>query len=152
MHPRRFATFLGGLFIVVGIMGFLPGFTVHHMDDSLHLMVTGPGTGRLLNLFHVNLLHNLVHILFGVLGIVMARTGSAIMYCRIVSVVYLLLAIMGMIPTANTWHTWGLVPIEGHDVWLHLVIALVAGWVGWFVDQTLPTATPEIGTETQRPV
>jgi len=142
MHVRKFALLLGSIFIVVGILGFVPGVNMHHMQDDFQLTVTGPGTGKLMGLFHVNLLHNLVHILFGVLGIAMARMGRPITYCRIVAVAYLVLGIMGMIPTANTWHTFGLVPIEGHDVWLHILIALAAGWFGWLVDQKLPAAGP----------
>jgi len=129
---------LGIVFLLVGLVGFCPFFNHHHMEDDFQLNVTGPGTGKLLGLFHVNMLHNAVHILFGVLGIAMARMGHAVNYCRIVAIAYGLLMIMGMIPTANTWHTFGLVPVEGHDVWLHGLIAAAAAVFGWFVDQRLP--------------
>src|SRR4051812_9883849 len=140
MNARNFALILGIIFLAVGILGFVPGINMHHMDDMNGLTVTGPGTGHLLGLFHVNVLHNLVHVLFGVLGIAMSRMGQAVLYCRIVAIAYGLLAIMGMIPTANTWYTFGLVPIEGHDVWLHALIAFAAAAFGWFVNQSLPVA------------
>src|SRR5690349_20002705 len=123
MKARTFAMILGVVFVLVGLIGFCPFFTRHHMDDTTDLSVTGPGTGHLLGLFHVNLLHNLVHILFGVLGIAMARMGQTVNYCRFVAIAYGLLAVLGLIPTANVWHTFGLIPIEGHDVWLHALIA-----------------------------
>jgi len=146
MNARNFALILGIVFVLVGILGFIPGINMHHVDDDFQLSVTGPGTGKLLGLFHVNLLHNLVHILFGVLGIAMAMKGQAVNYCRFVAIAYGLLAILEMIPTANIWHTFGLIPIEGHDVWLHALIAAAAAAFGWFVQQSLPdsrtTGTP----------
>ena len=50
-------------------------------------------------------------------------------YARSVAVIYGLLAIMGLIPGLNT--VFGLVPIHGHDVWLHLLIAAPAAYFGW---------------------
>lgn len=38
---------------------------------------------------------------------------------------YALLTVLGLIPATNT--TFGLVPIDGHDVWLHALLAVVAG-------------------------
>jgi hypothetical protein len=49
----------------------------------------------------------------------MARAGKARDYCRFVAVAYGLLAVLGLIPTLNINHTFGLIPIEGNDVWLH---------------------------------
>ena len=70
MNARNFAMFLGVIFVFVGIAGFIPGLNRDmHMHDP-NLTVTDPGHGMLLGLFHVNVLHNIVHILFGVLGIV----------------------------------------------------------------------------------
>jgi hypothetical protein len=143
MKARTFAMILGVVFVFVGLIGFCPFFNRHHMDDTQDLIVTGPGTGHLLGLFHVNVLHNLVHLLFGVLGIAMARTGRAVLYCRIVAIAYGVLAVLGMIPTANIWHTFGLIPIEYHDVWLHALIALAAAVFGWMVNES---ATPDLGT------
>src|SRR5437773_6790042 len=112
MSARNFAMILGVVFVVVGILGFIPGINVMHHDmHDPNLVVEGPGTGHLLGLFHVNVLHNLVHILFGVLGIAMARMGQAVNYCRIVAIAYGLLAILGMIPTLKLQYTFGLIQI-----------------------------------------
>jgi hypothetical protein len=86
----------------------------------------------LLGFFHVNVLHNAVHLLFGVMGIAMSRSAAnAVLYCRIVAVAYLLLAVLGLIPTANINHTFGLIPIEGWDVGLHALIGAAAAYFGW---------------------
>jgi len=139
MDTRRFALILGVVFTLVGILGFVPGINqMHHADDH-HLIVTGPGTGYLLGLFHVNVLHNLVHILFGAMGIAMARSaGSAVLYARIVAIGYGLLTVMGLVPALNT--TFGLIPIHGADVILHALIAAVAAYFG-FAHHAAP-ATP----------
>lgn len=100
--------------------------------DDPDLVVEGPGHGYLLGLFHVNVLHNLVHILFGIMGLVMARSfDGAVMYSRVVAVSYGLLTIMGLIPVANINNTFGLVPIHGNDVWLHALIAIAAAYFGF---------------------
>ena len=131
MNTKTFAMGLGIIFIVVGILGFVPGITHMHGADHPNLAVEGPGHGHLLGLFHVNVLHNLVHLVFGVLGIAMARTGNAVKYCRIVAIAYGLLAILGLIPAGNVQYKFGLIPIEGNDVWLHALIAVAAAYFGW---------------------
>jgi hypothetical protein len=131
MDTRRFALILGIAFLVVGTLGFIPGVTrmhAEHRDLSIH----GPGHGDLLGLFHVNLLHNLLHIAFGIAGVACAQSlPLARGYARFVAVAYGLLTILGLIPTANTNNLWGLAPIHGHDVWLHLVIAAAAAYFGF---------------------
>jgi hypothetical protein len=135
---------LGVVFVVVGVLGFVPGVTSMHGDHADNLRVQGPGHGYLLGLFHVNVLHNIVHLLFGVLGILAARShGAARTYARFVAVAYGVLAVMGLIPAANMWNTFGLIPIHGHDVWLHAVIAAAAAYFGFVV----PAARDEVGSQ-----
>ena len=85
-------------------------------------MEAGPDAPAILGLFPVNLLHNLAHLILGVWGIVAARSfGGAKAYAQIAGVLYLLLAILGFVdPT-----TFGMMPIGGADVWLHVALALV---------------------------
>ena len=134
MDTRRFALVLGIAFLGIGVLGFVPGVNqMHGADDhGGSLTVTGPGHGNLLGLFHVNVLHNAVHLLFGVMGLVMARSfPAARTYARVVAVAYLLLAVMGLISAGNMWNTFGLVPIHGNDVWLHALIGLAAAYFGF---------------------
>ena len=134
MDTRRAAMIFGIIFLAVGVLGFVPGVNQMH-GAATHgntLTVTGPGHGNLLGLFHVNVLHNAVHLLFGVMGLVMSRTlGAARGYFRIVAVSYLLLTVLGLIPAANMQNTFGLVPIHGHDVWLHAMLGLVGAYFGF---------------------
>ena len=139
MGTRHFALILGICFLLVGIAGFIPGLTT---EPAAHdLAVTGPGHGYLLGLFHVNVLHNIVHLLFGVWGVFAYATFDASrLYARSVAIIYGVLAVMGLIPGLNTM--FGLVPIHGHDVWLHAVIAIAAAYFGW------ATAPATRGSET----
>jgi hypothetical protein len=94
------------------------------------MRVDGPGTGYLLGLFPVNVLHNLIHILFGIWGIVAYRRfADSRMYARGVAIIYGIFTIMGLIPVLNT--AFGLVPIYGNDIWLHGLIAIVSAIFGW---------------------
>ena len=114
---QRVAQVFGWVFLAVGVLGFFASGMSMDAD-----VATAP---RLLGLFPVNVLHNLVHVIFGVWGIVAARSfGGARSYARIAGVIYLVLAVLGfVIPT-----TFGLIPIGGNDIWLHAVlgVALVA--------------------------
>jgi hypothetical protein len=142
MDTRRFAMVLGVVFVLVGVAAFIPGVNRPDPVGAPDLTVTGPGHGYLLGIFHVNVLHNLVHILFGVMGIVMARdSGSAVLYARIVAVAYGLLTLMGLVPGLNT--TFGLIPIHGADVILHALIAAAAAYFG-FAYRTDIATTPTV--------
>jgi hypothetical protein len=137
MATRYFALVLGIAFLLVGVMAFIPGLVTENGHD---LHVKGPGTGYLLGLFHVNILHNAIHLLFGVWGIVAWRSFDASrMYARVVAIAYGVFAVLGILPAPmNT--VFGLVPIHGHDVWLHAVIAIAAAYFGWAtVPQTRAT-------------
>ncbi|MFC4454615.1 DUF4383 domain-containing protein [Deinococcus sonorensis] len=130
MTVRNFARWIGIVFILVGILGFIPGIT-QMMTDSSDLRVD-TSNGMLLGLFHVNLIHNLVHILLGLWGVASAgRTDSAVAYARGITYIYAILAVLGLIPATNT--LFGLAPIGGADVGLHIVLAAIAAYFGWGV-------------------
>jgi hypothetical protein len=81
-------------------------------------------------LFPINALHNLVHLAIGAWGLY-AFTGfpAARTFARSLAIIYGVLAVIGLIPGLNT--VFGLVPLYGHDVWLHAVTALAGGYFGW---------------------
>jgi hypothetical protein len=110
---QRIAQVFGWAFILVGLAGFAS--TGASMEANHEL------APRLFGLFPVNVLHNVVHLLFGVWGILAARSlGGARAYFIGAGVVYLLLAALGTVAPDG----FGLVPIGGNDVGLHLFLAL----------------------------
>ena len=70
MMTRRFALVVGIIYLVIGIAGFIPGLV--QGQDYPDLAVDA-GSGALLGLFPVNVVHHLVHLLVGVLGIAAYR-------------------------------------------------------------------------------
>lgn len=129
MSSRTFARVFGIVFLLIGIAGFVPGITAPHSHPDV---TVDAFLGLELGLFPVNLLHNLVHIAFGVWGLIAASSYDATRgYFRSVSIIYVVLAIMGLITVANLHTTFGLIPLYGNDVWLHALIAAVAAYFGF---------------------
>lgn len=128
---RTFALIFGIIFVLVGILGFVPGLYTH-TADMMHPSVES-GHGYLLGIFPINILHNIFHLVIGLWGLLASRSvGGARLYAKALAVIYGLLAIMGLIPA--TYMTFGLIPIHGNDVWLHALSALIAAYFG-FVDR-----------------
>jgi hypothetical protein len=119
MNLRSAATLFGVVFVLAGVSGFFPS---PPPPDAPPLTVEH-GHGLALGLFPINTLHNIVHLLFGVLGFAAARGAllSARGYFTLVTISYALLVVLGLIPATQT--TFGLVPIWGNDVWLHAALA-----------------------------
>ncbi|OGB23187.1 MAG: hypothetical protein A3I66_09330 [Burkholderiales bacterium RIFCSPLOWO2_02_FULL_57_36] len=131
MNARRFSLIFGVIYLAVGIAGFIPALLQPPAPNAPQLSVEA-FHGRLLGLFPVNLLHTLVHLAIGIWGLIAARgIGAAVVYARSLAVIYGVLAVMGLIPGINTMY--GLVPLGGHDVWLHAGTALIAAYFGFAV-------------------
>jgi hypothetical protein len=126
---KTFALVYGIVFIVVGLAGFVPGLTVAHEHPDV--AVTG-GLGLLFGLFPVNWVHNLIHIAFGAWGLAASRSlGATRSYARSVAIIYVVLAVLGFISIGNLYTVFGLAPLYGHDIWLHLLLAGGAGYFGY---------------------
>lgn len=127
MMVRAFAAAFGVVFLLAGASGFIPGLSPEHAHPG---MVVTSESRLALGLFPVNVIHSLVHLAFGVWGLVAARTvGGSVIYGRGVAIIYALLTVLGLIPATDT--TFGLVPIYGNDVWLHAALAAVAAYFGF---------------------
>lgn len=118
---RRFALVFGIVFLLIGAAGFIPGVTQPHDHPAVMFKA---GLGLVFGLFPVNLLHNLVHLLFGAWGLAAARSDAAARaYGKGVGIVYALLTVMGLISAMSLYTIFGLVPLYGHDIWLHALLA-----------------------------
>jgi len=126
---RRFALIFGIVFLVVGIAGFIPGLTMPHEHPDVRVTSF---LGLELRLFAVNVLHNIVHLLFGVWGIAASRSiDGGRVYAKGVAIIYAILTVMGFITAGNLYTTFGLIPLYGNDIWLHALLAIVAAYFGF---------------------
>jgi hypothetical protein len=125
---KRVAMVFGAVFLLVGILGLIaPGGMQMGAD---------PAPATVLGLFPVNLLHNIVHLLFGVWGLVASRSfAGAKTYATVGGVIYIVLACLAFVsPT-----TFGLIPIGGNDIWLHAALGIVLAVFG-FTAKEAPAA------------
>lgn len=112
------ALIFGAIYLAVGIIGFLP---------FLGGSVTTTNT-RLLGLFNINLLHNLVHIVIGIAGLAAVTSlPNSRRFCQVVGVILLLLGALGVV-VANPL---GLLYIGQLDIPLHLLTGAVLAYFGF---------------------
>jgi hypothetical protein len=116
---QQAAALVGLVFLVVGIAGFIPGITTDLYDG---LEVAGhDGDAELLGIFEVSVLHNLVHLAFGVAGLALARTvPRARAFLVGGGAIYLVLWLYGLIVDKDSGANF--VPVNSADDWLHLVL------------------------------
>ena len=118
------AIIFGIVFLLVGVLGFVPGITT---------------TGQmLLGIFHVNAVHNIVHLLSGAVALItgLTSTAAARMYFRVFGIVYALVAILGFFTGYGL--LLGLISNNLADTWLHVLIAIVALALGFGGQDTSP--------------
>lgn len=132
MMKIRYASLgLGVLFLLLGLIGFLPGFTfVPDTTAGPMDAFPGPGYGYILGIFPTNYFHNAIGILVGLWGIAgFFSLGGAIAFHQAFTIIYVAQAILGLIPFANT--LFSMMPLFGNNVWLSLLTAAVAFYFGF---------------------
>ncbi|HET8650386.1 MAG TPA: DUF4383 domain-containing protein [Gemmatimonadales bacterium] len=111
---QRVAQLSGIVLIILAVLGFFVSSGSMEPDPAL--------ASRVIALFPVNLLLNLLHLVLGIWGVFACRSfvaGRA--YCQVAGVIFILLAILGfIIPT-----TFGIMPIGGNEIWLHAIFGIV---------------------------
>jgi arginine exporter protein ArgO len=117
---QKAAVAVGAVFLLVGVLGFIPGVTTEY--DTM--TVGGhESEAMLLGIFQVSVLHNIVHLLFGVVGVLAARTFSGARNFLIGGgIVYAVLWIYGLVIDHDS--TANFVPVNTADNWLHLILAV----------------------------
>ncbi|MFI6514093.1 DUF4383 domain-containing protein [Spirillospora sp. NPDC050679] len=115
--PVELAALLVGIvFLLVAVLGFIPGITT---DYDTMKFAGHESDAKLLGLFQVSILHNIVHALFGVAGIALSRTvAGARGFLVGGGIVYLLLWLYGLLVDHHS--SANFVPLNNADNWLHL--------------------------------
>lgn len=141
MQARTFALVLGVVYILFGIIGFIPGLRSAPPAHAPTIHASA-GYGYVFGLFPVNDIHNVINIIIGILAILAAGSlGSAIGFERLFFIIFGLLAVAGFMPQANTLGGW--VPILDADVWVHAISSILCAYFGWVMvpEETLVPAT-----------
>jgi hypothetical protein len=121
---QKVAVVVALTFALVGVLGFIPGVTTQY--DSMEFAGHESGA-QLLGIFDVSVLHNIVHLLFAVAGLALARTASgAKLYLLGGGLVYLVLTVYGALVDRHSSSNF--VPVDSADNWLHLVLGI--GMIG----------------------
>jgi Domain of unknown function (DUF4383) len=118
-NVQKAAAAVGAVFLLVGILGFVPGITT----DFGSMSFDGHSEAMLLGIFQVSILHNIVHLLFGAAGLAMARSWSgAKNYLVWGGAIYLVLWLYGLVIDKDSDANF--VPVNTADDWLHLFLGL----------------------------
>ncbi|HEX6710887.1 MAG TPA: DUF4383 domain-containing protein [Rubrobacter sp.] len=116
---RTFALVIGLLFLVLGILGFVPSLTTE-------------GGEYLFGIFAVDAVHNLVYLLVGALGVAAYYWDRARLYCQVLGGFMLLIGIMGLIPAlVFEEKLLGIFAVNLADNVLHLVVGAGAAYLGF---------------------
>lgn len=133
------AMIVGATFLLVGILGFVPGVTQNFEGLAL---AGQESDAMLLGIFEVSILHNIVHLLFGVIGLGAARAvGASRSFLVGAGLIYLALFAYGMV--IDRASELNFVPLNEADDWLHLGVG--AGMV--VLGLALPGRTADTRTE-----
>ncbi|MCK8433939.1 DUF4383 domain-containing protein [Streptomyces sp. D2-8] len=117
---QQAALLVGLVFLVVGVLGFIPGITTDY--GSLEFASHESGA-ELFGLFQVSILHNLVHLAYGLTGMILAGTAAgASSYLLVGGAVYLVLWVYGL--SVGQDSDANFVPLNTADDWLHFVLGI----------------------------
>jgi hypothetical protein len=110
------AVIFGIVLLVIGILGFVPNISPN---------------GMLFWVFHVNPLHNVIHLLSGLIALWVGSVsipGSKLFF-QIFGVIYALLAVLGFGYQQASIFT--LIANNMADAWLHLILGVAALYLGF---------------------
>jgi hypothetical protein len=117
---RTAAMVVGAVFLLVGVLGFVPGITTDY--DTMQF-AGHESEAKLLGIFQVSILHNTAHLLFGVAGLALAKTvNGARAYLVGGGAIYLVLWIYGLLVDKGS--SANFVPLNLADDWLHFVLGV----------------------------
>lgn len=130
---QKLAAVFGVLFLIGAIAGFLAP------NGGMSMQPTDPAiAARALGIFPVNVLHNIVHLVFGLWGLAASRNWSgSVSYFKGAGIIYAVLTVVGFLSPTG----FGLVPLGGNDIWLHVGLTVAMLAIGYTAK---PVVTPTV--------
>jgi hypothetical protein len=134
LSVRRLALLAAAGFLVAGLLGFVPGATTHYGD----LAFAGHGSqAKLVGVFQVSILLNLVHLAFAVAGALLGRSpAGARTYLGAGGIASLVLWVVGVSGGG------GFIPVDRADNWLHFAAGIGMIGLGYAGSREAPAAAP----------
>lgn len=138
MAVRYFLLLVGFAYTLIGLLGFFPSFVTPSASAPEIMNLVGTGTtagfGYLFGLLPVTTVTNIFNLVIGLIGIAgfLGTEPGARIFSDALAVWFGLLTFLGLFPVANTF--FGLMPIFGANVWLHLITAVLAAYFGFARD------------------
>ncbi|MBA3309184.1 MAG: DUF4383 domain-containing protein [Nocardioidaceae bacterium] len=126
--PQMIGLAVAAMFYLIGVLGFVPGVTQNYGSMEL---AGHQSRAELLGLFQISILHNIVHLLFGLVGSLMSRTTTGTIGFLIGGgLVYILLWVYGIF--VDMGGPANFVPLNSADNWLHLGLSVGMILLGLF--------------------
>ncbi|MEO5320487.1 DUF4383 domain-containing protein [Arthrobacter sp. CC3] len=119
-NVQKSSLLAGVAVFVLGVLGFIPGVTANYGT----LAFAGHGSeAMLLGVFQVSVLHNLIHLLSGVAGVLMSRRPLPARNFLIgAGVTYMVLWSVGQFLALDS--PVNILPVNSADNWLHLFLGM----------------------------
>jgi hypothetical protein len=119
---QKLSAVFGVVFILVAIVGFIAP------NGGMSMQPTDPATAaKALGMFPVNVLHNIVHLLFGIWGLAASRSwAGSKSFFTISGAIYAVLTLVAFVSPSG----FGMVPLGGADIGLHAVLAIAMLAIG----------------------
>ena len=119
MTAKTAALAIGIIFIVVGLLGFIDNPIVGSSENAI---------------FHADTVHNMVHIISGVLFVLVAMSApaSASTFMVIFGIVYLAIGILGMTSVGEEGmaKVLGFLHVNAADNYLHIALGIAIALAG----------------------
>jgi hypothetical protein len=107
LTAKTAAIVLGAVFVLVGVLGFIPN------------PIVGPD-----GIFMTNMSHNLIHLVSGAVLLAGAYTSlGPSLALKIIGVIYAIVASLGFVMSGDM--LLGMVAMNAADRWLHVLLAIV---------------------------
>lgn len=108
------ATLVGLAFLLAGVGGFIPGITYDASEITLY---GHDSPAKLLGVFQVSVLHNVIHLVLGLAGLAMAKSSPRL-YLVGGGLIYAATWLYGLL--IDPMSQLNFVPLNDADNWLHL--------------------------------
>jgi Domain of unknown function (DUF4383) len=133
-NARSLAGLFGVAFVVIGVLGFIPGVVSDY--GELRWWRTGSGA-ELFGLFGTSVFHNLLYLGLGIVGLVAARSAAGSRaYLTGGGVLLVALGVYGLLIDRSG--DANVIPVNRADDWLHLGLGVAMVYAGLAVTLAAP--------------